>query len=257
MIMAMTSKRSISSMAEFVSLSKKRQKKNITTGNKSRENSFNRLNSSVIPHHTMATKIVRKQNSNYTCTEYLVMLLFSIFLGIYVGSEVGYGSYIDTFCTEYNSITCSSSTGRYMTSMFWGSLSFGRLCSVLLIKHITPSTMLIWDLIGCMIACVVFILFSDDILYVWIATGIYGFSMASPFPAIFLLAENTVTVTGKLASFMVFGASVGEFVIPYVQGTVMDNIGIATFIGVTFVTSAAMIVVLFAILCTKQRLPTT
>ena len=47
----------------------------------------------------------------------------------------------------------------------------------------------------CMIAYVVFILFNNDILYVWIATGIYGFSMASPFPAIFLLAENTVTVT--------------------------------------------------------------
>ena len=102
--------------------------------------------------------------------------------------------------------------------------------------------------------CIVFILFNDNVLYIWIATGIYGFSMASPFPAIFLLAENTITVTGKLASFMVFGASIGEFVIPYVQGTVMDSMGIATFIGVTFVTSAAMIVVLFGILCTKQRL---
>ena len=185
---------------------------------------------------------------------FIAMFLFSLFLGIYVGSEVGYGSYIDTFCTDFSAIHCSSSTGRYMTSVYWGSLSFGRLVSVLLIKRISAITMLVWDLIGCVIACVIFILFNDKIIFIWIATAIYGCSMGSPFPAIFLVAESTVQVSGKLASVMVFGASVGEFVIPYSQGIIMDKISISTFIGITFVTTLAMIVVLFAIVCVKKQL---
>ena len=77
-----------------------------------------------------------------------------------------------------------------------------------------------------------------------IISGIYGLSMASTFPTTFILAENTIKINGKIASFMIFGGATGELVIPLIVGNILDYYGIGSFVMVTFVLSMIMALVL-------------
>lgn len=103
--------------------------------------------------------------------------------------------------------------GRYLSSVYWGGLSCGRLSAVWISKRLKPLHMLVIDLMGCFAAAAVLFIMNDNDNAVWVASVMYGVFMASIFPCIFLVAEHTVRVDGKLASIMIFGASVGEFII--------------------------------------------
>merc|ERR1719242_2254171 len=151
-------------------------------------------------------------NPGYLQYRIFVILSCAIFLGVYVGSEVSFGAYITSYASE--SLNISISSGIYMTSVYWGGLALGRLALVFISKRIKPLYMLVIDLLGCFVASSL-LFFNDDVDIAWIGSGLFGFFMASIFPCIFLIAEQTVKVDGKYASIMIFGASCGEFIIPW------------------------------------------
>ena len=172
-----------------------------------------------------------------------VILSCAVFLGIYVGSEVSYGAYITSYAAQ--SLKTSISTGIYMNSVYWGGLAFGRICAVYLSKKLEPLYMLVIDLLGCFVAAsLLFIDHEDDVNAAWIGSGLFGFFMASIFPCIFLIAEQTVKVDGKYASIMIFGASCGEFIIPWTEGIIMNLYGVRHFALITI----TMIIILFCIM---------
>ena len=187
------------------------------------------------------------------------VFIFALFLAIYEGAEIGYGAYIHTFCTNYNKLSTSNSIGRYMSSVFWGNIAIGRLFAAWLNKKTTPLNILIIDLSGCIVASLLLLALlvvdsESDVAFAWIATGIYGFFMSSLFPAMFVFAENSVTVTGKIASVLTFGGSLGSVIIPALQGNIMAHIGTYAFVWVTFFSTLLMIFVLILAVLITNRL---
>merc|ERR1712154_349660 len=102
-----------------------------------------------------------------------------------------------------------------------GGLSVGRLCAVFLAKKLKTLHMLLLNISGLLIGNILLIIFSQSVTMGYIGSFIYGFGMSSMFPSVFLFGEETLSVNGKFASLMVFGASIGEFIIPTLLGNMM------------------------------------
>ena len=225
---------------------RKRKKKTTsstaTTNNKYIINygSFDETSSSSSTVTTTTTTTTTKTKSTYYYRIFIV-LSCAIFLGIYVGSEVSFGGYITIYSINY--LNTSQSIGRYINSIYWGGLSFGRLSSVYISKKLKPIYMLIFDLFGCFIASSILYLFNKSINFALIASILYGFFMASIFPSIFLIAEQTVKVDGRYASIMIFGASCGEFIIPAIEGNLINDFGEKYFNSITII----LVIILFIV----------
>merc|ERR1712228_1071193 len=162
-----------------------------------------------------------------------------------------YGSFNQSETVTFDSAdTASSASSKqlqyriYVNSVYWGGLAFGRLSAVYISKKMNPLYMLILDLLGCFVAALLLFMFDADVNAAWIGSGLFGFSMASIFPCIFLIAEQTVKVDGKYASLMIFGASCGEFIIPWTEGNLMHTFGVKHFAAITVV----LVIILFCVM---------
>lgn len=140
--------------------------------------------------------------------------LISIFLGIYVGAEVGTGSLIYTYVVKRE--IGGEPDGYLMTFVFWAFIAVGRLAAVPLSLFLSGFQMLFINLMGCIIAPIVILIFPDSLSVLWGAIGFYGFFMASSFPTAFALSETMMTITGSMASLFVVGSGLGEIIVPTV-----------------------------------------
>ena len=168
---------------------------------------------------------------------------FAVFLLWYVGAQVGYGMYVTTYAIDY--LSTSDAIGRYLASANWAGLFVGRIIAVPLSTSMSALNMVRVDLIGMILGCLI-LFFSQDWEYaVWISSIMVGFCMASVWPSMFVWAETLIPVTGIFASIMVGGGSLGEFVIPALQGNIMAAFGPQYFNHVMFAMAVFLLINLF------------
>ena len=119
----------------------------------------------------------------------LIVALFFLF----VGTELGFGGWIYTYGLELG--VADVVTAGYLTSLFWGSLTLGRLLSSRWRARTTP--MLTMDLVGLVFFMLLLLGWADVPGVVWIAAAGYGLSMANVFPTLMTLAETVMPITGR------------------------------------------------------------
>ncbi|XP_021060955.1 sodium-dependent glucose transporter 1A-like [Mus pahari] len=105
------------------------------------------------------------------------------------------------------------------------SFALGAFLAPLLAKLAwgTPGTMIVLSNIGSLASCFFLVLFDKSPLCLWIATSVYGASMATTFPSGVSWIEQYTTLTGKSAAFFVIGGTVGEMAIPAVIGILQGH----------------------------------
>eukprot|EP01083_Nonionella_stella_P191045 707365_1 len=148
---------------------------------------------------------------------------FATFLLWYVGAQVGYGMYVTTYAIDY--LNASAADGRRLASANWAGLFVGRFVAVPLSHHMTALNMVRLDLLGIILGCIILFFSARWQYVVWISSVVVGFCMASVWPSMFVWAEKLIPVTGIFASIMVGGGSLGEFIIPALQGNIMAAFG--------------------------------
>lgn len=141
-----------------------------------------------------------------------MIFLGSVFLGIYVGAEVSTGSLVYTYVVKRE--IGSEQDGYMMTFVFWALIALGRLSAIPLSLVLSGIQMLLINLIGCIIAPIVILIFPNSMPVLWAAIGFYGFFMASSFPTAFVVAESMINISGSIASLFVVGSGLGEIIIP-------------------------------------------
>ena len=155
---------------------------------------------------------------------FTLVLLF-LFLLLYVGMEVAIGGLIFSFSFTHR-ILKSKSLAAYLTSTFWGSFCAGRFLSIPLAMYVRAYRILLMDLLGCVVGACLLVFFSSSVhALLWVGTSLLGFSMAAVFPSTMSWAETFMHISGKTASILVVGASLGEMTIPLVIGTLMKRNG--------------------------------
>ncbi|XP_069866275.1 sodium-dependent glucose transporter 1C-like [Dipodomys merriami] len=145
----------------------------------------------------------------------LLCLLF-LFFFFYVGAEVTYGSYLFSFATTHVGMDEREAAG--LNSIFWGTFAACRGLAIFFASCLRPATMIVLSNVGSLASCLCLVLFDRSPLCLWIATSVYGASMATTFPSGVSWIEQYTTVSGKSAAFFVIGGTLGEMSIPAVIG---------------------------------------
>ncbi|XP_020863764.1 sodium-dependent glucose transporter 1-like isoform X5 [Phascolarctos cinereus] len=150
----------------------------------------------------------------------LLGLLF-IFFFFYVGAEVTYGSYVFSFATQHAGMSESQAAG--LNSAFWGTFATCRGIAICFATCLQPGTMIVLSNVGSLLSSLLLVIFDKNHLCLWVATALYGASMATTFPSGVSWIEQYMTIKGKSAALFVIGAALGEMVIPVVVGSLQGK----------------------------------
>lgn len=188
------------------------------------------------------------QNDTRFPTVVVVLTLILFFL--YVGLELGFGNWIYTYALTLGLGT--TVTAAYLTSAFWGSFTFGRLLGVWISTRMRPLTIIIMDLIGCVISTVIIMLWKESSLALWIGTFGLGISMASIFPTIIMLAGERMHITGSITGWFLVGSGAGSMVLPWLIGQIFVLTGPQSMNTVLLIDIALTFLILFMFTAQKK-----
>lgn len=178
-----------------------------------------------------------------------IVVLTLVLFFLYVGLELGFGNWIYTYALTLGLGT--TVTAAYLTSAFWGSFTFGRLLAVWISTRMRPVTIIVMDLIGCVLSTLIIMLWRDSNLALWVGTVGLGISMASIFPTIILLAGERMRITGTVTGWFLVGSGAGSMLLPWLIGQIFARTGPQAMNTVLLVDIVLAFVILF--LFTSQR----
>ncbi|KAM4816701.1 sodium-dependent glucose transporter 1 isoform X2 [Urocitellus parryii] len=182
----------------------------------------------------------------------LLCLLF-LFFFFYVGAEVTYGSYVFSFATTHAGMEEREAAG--LNSIFWGTFAACRGLAIFFAACLQPGTMIVLSNIGSLASSLFLVLFDKSPFCLWIATSVYGASMAATFPSGVSWIEQYTTISGKSAAFFVVGAALGEMAIPAVIGIVQGQYPDLPIVLYTCLGSAIFTAVIFPVMYKLATLP--
>ena len=162
------------------------------------------------------------ENENGRQSNGALVALIALFLFLYVGAEVGFGGWVYSYAL---SIGAGEVTSGYVTSIFWGAFTVGRLMGIPIAARFNPRSILLVDLAGCLLGVAIMLLWPSSMEALWIGSTGLGLSMASVFPAMLSLAERRLTITARVTGRFIFGASAGSMFLPWLIGQIFDARG--------------------------------
>jgi FHS family Na+ dependent glucose MFS transporter 1 len=134
---------------------------------------------------------------------WLLVGLFALFFLTFVGSEGAYGGWIHSYAVATQIAT--PVTAAYLTSAYWGAFTLSRLISIPLALRLRPYTLLVIDLVGCLVGLGLAVAGGGSPAMIWLATIIFGASNATLFPVSMSFAGQTITVTGQFCVSSLWG----------------------------------------------------
>lgn len=180
---------------------------------------------------------------------YVLVGIIVLFYALYVGAEGSYGSWIYTY--TINLKLMGNTSAAYLTSLYWGALTLGRLISIPIAARFKPSVILFSDMVGVMLSVGIILLWSNSVPVLWIGTFGAGFSNASIFPMMLVFAQRRMRITGQVTSWFFIGASLGGMILPWIIGQFFESVGpqvamVTIFIDVVLVLTLYIVLLLYA-----------
>ncbi|MCB9160134.1 MAG: MFS transporter [Caldilineaceae bacterium] len=146
-----------------------------------------------------------------------------LFMMFVVGAEVSFSGWVATYAVSLNLAT--RETAAYLTSVFWGALTFGRLLSIPIAMRYRPRTILLADVLGCIAGVALIVAAPASGTALWIGAAILGLFMASVFPTVLSWAGRHMTMSGTVTSWFLVGASLGAITLPWIIGRLIAAFG--------------------------------
>ena len=152
-----------------------------------------------------------------------LLALCMLFMMLVVGAEVSFGGWISSYAVAQNLAT--PEVAAYLTSVFFGALTAGRLLAIPIAFRYRPRSILLADILGCMAGIGLILLLPQSQIALWSGAALFGLAMASVFPTILSWAERRMTMTGTATSLFLIGASLGAFTLPWIIGQFIETAG--------------------------------
>jgi FHS family Na+ dependent glucose MFS transporter 1 len=151
------------------------------------------------------------------------LVLIAALFFLYVGAEVSFGGWVYTYAVQTRLSAETAAAG--LTSLFWASLTLGRLVSIPLAARLAPERVLGLDLAGCLVSLGVIWLLPGSPLALWLGAAGLGFSMASFFPTTLGLAEQRMILSGRVNGWFFAASSAGAMLLPWLVGRLFERFG--------------------------------
>ncbi len=180
-------------------------------------------------------------------------LVFSIMIlfFLYVGVENGFGGWIFTYAVDAGIAT--EVAASYLTSIFWGALTLGRLLSIPLAKRLSPSTILIGNFALSVVFLGLIVIWPINNWVIWISAAGLGMAQSSAFPTLMSMAESRLHLSGGVTGLFFLGASLGGTFMPMILGQIFEFVG--AFQIMLFLLGASLLglVILLMVVFTSNR----
>lgn len=161
----------------------------------------------------------KQKNEEKGKTDLKTILIFCAFFFIYVGLEGGFGGFLPSYSIKMGYLDKVS--GSYLASLFFLTLTLGRVLTIPLSAVIKLKNLLIINSIAA-IFFVLILLLPTGAAGLWISAAGLGLSISGMFPGIFSTAERKMHVSGKVSGFFTGGASFGAIIIPWSLGKLLQ-----------------------------------
>jgi len=165
------------------------------------------------------TKSTNKQGSAW---KYPHLVLGAVAIFLYVGAEVGIGSFLISFIVSITDLK-EASAGIYV-SYYWGGLMVGRFIGSYILKKIAANKIIAFNSIMIIILIIITI-FTDGFIAIYsiILVGLFESIM---FPSIFTLSISDLGEHTSQGSGILCMAIVGGAILPLVMGAMADSFGV-------------------------------
>lgn len=197
--------------------------------------------------HASPGPVSREARSGVGFLTVLVVGLF--FLG--VAGEGGYGDWIYTYALTRG--LADPVRSGYLTSVYWGSFTLGRLLATLISIRVKPKGLLLGSFLGCILSISLLLLWPHSSAMAWLVSVAFGLSMAAIFPAGLTLAGESITVTGRVAGLFLVGGSLGGMAAPWLIGQFFESAGPWVVPAAILIAVAGGFVVLLVVLAVVRR----
>jgi len=174
-----------------------------------------------------------------------LVALIATFFFLHVGAEASYGGWAFTYAVTQGLGTAT--LAAYLTSAYWGAIGIGRLLSIPIAARFSAETILIGDLLGCLVSTGIVALFPASSLALWLGTFGLGLSIASLYPMTLCLGEQRMPITGSVTGWFLVGGSIGSMFLPWLIGQLFEPVGPRVVIGAIGAALAAAVIVLLVI----------
>ena len=182
----------------------------------------------------------------------IIIYCLSAMLFVYIGVELGFSAWITRYGLDMG---MSKELATSLTTVFWWSLTLGRGIFTALAIYLSPSTVLMLDMVLCFAAlgCVAFFKSAGMLVF---STGFLGFGCASVFPTVLALPSTIgVNLKRNSTTIIVGGAAIGNLIIPPSIGLVLEHAGPQYLPLAIFITLALSVFVLAVVLVLSKINP--
>jgi MFS transporter, FHS family, Na+ dependent glucose transporter 1 len=170
------------------------------------------------------------QQSTAKKNDPLVILLISLVFGCYSGGAVAFSGWVFTYVTELN--LTNETNAAYLTSLFWGALTVGRLIGIPIAARVRPKTILWVDFSLAFASLLVMLIWPHSLPAVIFTSAALGLAFASIYPTAMALSGEIMALSGRITGLFSLGNSAGTMLIPWVIGPLFERFGPLSMTGV-------------------------
>jgi fucose permease len=196
---------------------------------------------------------IRRGAQAASATQANTVLLVSIilFFFLYVGAEIGFAGWITTYSVALG--LSDTVGGAYLTSVFWGALTLGRLLSIPIAARVSLRWILLGDTLGSVLSLGIILLFPRSVSAMWVGAFGTGLFMASVFPTTLSWAETRFPINGKITGLFFLGGSAGSMFFPWLVGQLFEPFGPRSVMLLVFAIMAADLLVYLTLMLPSSR----
>ncbi|MBE0695792.1 MAG: MFS transporter [Anaerolineaceae bacterium] len=169
-----------------------------------------------------ASPMASQKNSAAKISPRLIILIALVF-GCYSGASLAFGGWIFTYATQMN--LTNQTNAAYLTSVFWGALTLGRLAAIPLAIRFKPQAILRADFFGALLSLLAMLIWPKSLAAVMFTCAGLGFALASIYPTTMSLSGQIMPISGKVTGLFSIGNSAGSMLIPWIIGQFFESAG--------------------------------
>jgi FHS family Na+ dependent glucose MFS transporter 1 len=163
------------------------------------------------------------QNQTAGKIDPLLIVLISLVFGCYSGASTAFGGWIFTYATKMN--LANETSAAYLTAVFWGALTLGRLVAIPVAMRYKPQHILRADFAGALVSLLAMLLWPRSLAAVIVTSAGLGFALASIYPTTMSYSGQTMLLSGKVTGLFAIGNSAGAMLVPWIIGQLFESAG--------------------------------
>ncbi|XP_066529086.1 major facilitator superfamily domain-containing protein 4A isoform X2 [Hoplias malabaricus] len=118
----------------------------------------------------------------------------------------------------------------YLTSVFWASITVGRLASIPLSYRIKPVRLLTFNQVGVIITLFLLLILYTSSVFLFVGTSFLGLFISSIYPCMLAFTEDILDYKGCATTVLVTCAGMGEMLLQLLVGSVINSHGSYSFL---------------------------